>query len=290
WKAGAAYLPLDPEDPDDRRAFMLKDAGLKICVTSRRTASGCTGLFSGGVCGVVCDDFGSVIRIAGMSAGPVTDAEPVTDAGPVTDAERLAPLSADCLAYQIYTSGSTGRPKGVMVGHAALSNRLAWMQQLVPLGPGDVVLQKTPANFDVSVWELFWWACHGAQLVMLAPGAHRDAGRVAEAMAAHQVGVLHFVPSLFDPWLDLVDGGQAVAGLTGLRAVFTSGEPLAAEAAARFHRLAAREGREIGLYNLYGPTETAVDVTACQADGTDTVLPIGAPVANTQGYVVDPHL
>ncbi len=73
--------------------------------------------------------------------------------------------------YVIYTSGSTGKPKGVMIEHRALVNRLHWMQSAYPIGPGDVILQKTPYSFDVSVWELFWWALEGATLAFLCPAA-----------------------------------------------------------------------------------------------------------------------
>ena len=77
----------------------------------------------------------------------------------------------------IYTSGSTGRPKGVMIEHRGLINRLTWMQCRYPIGPGDVILEKTPITFDVSVWELFWWSLQGARLSFLAPGAERVSGR-----------------------------------------------------------------------------------------------------------------
>ncbi|MTH94605.1 AMP-binding protein, partial [Roseibium sp. RKSG952] len=182
--------------------------------------------------------------------------------------------------YIIYTSGSTGRPKGVMVGQRELRNRLAWMQSDVAIGTGDVILQKTPYTFDVSVWELFWWGCHGACVVMLAPGAHRDAQLVGAAMRDHAVSVLHFVPSLFDHYLDVLESGTLLESLDRLRAVFTSGEALSALASRRFHQVAEANGCMAVLRNLYGPTETAVDVTAYEVSGTESTVPIGTPVWN----------
>ena len=114
----------------------------------------------------------------------------------------------------IYTSGSTGRPKGVSVTHRAIVNRLAWMQDRWPLGPADRVLQKTPTGFDVSVWELFWPLCHGAAVVLAAPGAHRDPLELAEVIAAERVTTLHFVPSMLEAFLG-VDEVTADAGVGG---------------------------------------------------------------------------
>ncbi|MFF9180561.1 amino acid adenylation domain-containing protein [Streptomyces misionensis] len=264
-KAGAAYVPVDPDYPAGRITHMLDD--------SRAAA-------------VLLDDAGAdepwaagrphAYRVAELEAGQ-DDTPPVTGAGP------------DSLAYVIYTSGSTGRPKGVMIEHRSAVNRLAWMQRLYPVGAGDVLLQKTPVSFDVSVWELFWWAAEGARLVLLPPGAEKDPREVARAVRDHGVTVLHFVPSMLGPFLDL--GAQ---GLSSLRYVFCSGEALPPGHVERFAR-AFRPGAAglPRLVNLYGPTEAAVDVTAydCPADPAATVrrVPIGRPVDNTSLYVLDEH-
>ncbi|MBY4571974.1 hypothetical protein ACN95_18685, partial [Gordonia sihwensis] len=99
-------------------------------------------------------------------------------------------------AYVIYTSGSTGRPKGVAVPHSAIVNRLAWMQHEYALTPDDVVAQKTPATFDVSVWEFFWPLQVGASLVIAQPDGHRDPLYLAELFEAESVTTAHFVPSM----------------------------------------------------------------------------------------------
>ncbi|MTH94731.1 AMP-binding protein, partial [Roseibium sp. RKSG952] len=252
FKAGGAYLPLDPAYPEERLAFIVEDAGVEVVVTNAELSGGHRGLAGKGLMLDTAETQRALARCSGTA---------------VTDAERSAPLTPLTLAYILYTSGSTGKPKGVMVGHRELTNRLSWMQEDVPIGPGDVVLQKTPYTFDVSVWEFFWWACHGAQLVMLAPGAHRDAGAVAEAMERHGVTALHFVPSLFDTYLDLLEAGEGLGSLPHLRAVFTSGEALSARAVERFHKVARTEWAGTVLRNLYGPTEAAVDVTAYGTQG-----------------------
>ncbi|MFF4986987.1 amino acid adenylation domain-containing protein [Streptosporangium saharense] len=186
-------------------------------------------------------------------------------------------------AYVIYTSGSTGRPKGVVVEHRAIVNRLAWMQAEYGLTPGDRVLQKTPAGFDVSVWEFFWALSEGAALVLAAPGDHRDPARLVQVIRERSVTVAHFVPSMLRAFL--TDPG--VPGCVSLRHVVCSGEALPADLAADFRRaLGAR------LHNLYGPTEAAVDVTYQEYTGDPGIstVPIGRPVWNTETYVLDAEL
>ena len=111
------------------------------------------------------------------------------------DAKTLG-LSSRHLAYIIYTSGSTGKPKGAMNEHHSLINRLFWMQQAYELDSSDVVLQKTPFSFDVSVWEFFWTLLHGATLAVLPAGAHKDASRMIKWIHRWEVTTLHFVPSM----------------------------------------------------------------------------------------------
>ncbi|MFD2474611.1 non-ribosomal peptide synthetase [Amycolatopsis silviterrae] len=183
-------------------------------------------------------------------------------------------------AYVLYTSGSTGRPKGVAVGHAAIVNRLLWMAEAYGFGPGTRTLQKTPASFDVSVWELFLPLSTGGTLVVAAPDAHRDPARLAAIIREQRVDTVHFVPSMLAAFL------PEAAGL-GLRTVVCSGEALPADLA-----LKAREVLGVAVQNLYGPTEAAVDVTAWDTaaeDGTRPI-PIGRPVWNTQTYVLDAAL
>jgi amino acid adenylation domain-containing protein len=192
-------------------------------------------------------------------------------------------VTADSLAYVIYTSGSTGTPKGAMISNAAIVNRLRWMQATYALDARDVVLQKTPFSFDVSVWEFFWPLMSGARLVLARPGGHQDSGYIAELIGSQKISTLHFVPTMLHVFLDEPELERCDC----LRRVICSGEALPVELQTRyFSRLRAP------LYNLYGPTEAAVDVTAwqCRPDAGQLNVAIGRPIANTQIYLVGREL
>jgi amino acid adenylation domain-containing protein len=260
-KAGAAYVPVDPDYPADRVAYMLADSAAALVLTQERWIDG----------------------LAEVDADAVAlDAAGVLDAFPshrVADADAAG---TERLAYVIYTSGSTGRPKGAMNAHRGVVNRIAWMQDAFGLTADDAVLQKTPFSFDVSVWEFFWPLAVGARLVIAPPGAHREPATLNEIIQREGITTLHFVPSMLRAWLD----GADASACTSLRLVMSSGEALPADLVTRFYG-ALPSGQ---LHNLYGPTEAAVDVThwPCTADARATV-PIGRPIANTRMYVLDPR-
>ncbi|CAL9585075.1 Chondramide synthase cmdD [Streptomyces sp. enrichment culture] len=262
-KAGAAYVPLDPEYPADRLAFMLADSAPALVLTQERLRdrlphTGAT---------VLALDTGWA-QTADASGDPLP-----RDATP------------DTLAYMIYTSGSTGRPKGVPNTHRGIVNRLLWMQDRYRLDDTDRVLQKTPCSFDVSVWEFFWPLMTGATLVLARPGEHRDPAALASLMHRERITTAHFVPSMLQVFLEQDGLGETCARL---RRVVCSGEALPFSLQERFFgRLPHTE-----LHNLYGPTEAAVDVTAWQCVPADArgVVPIGRPIANTRVMVLDRHL
>ncbi|WP_158206633.1 non-ribosomal peptide synthetase [Pseudoduganella flava] len=252
-KAGAAYVPVDPDYPPERLARIGADAGLSLVLTT------------------------SVLADAAACAGaPVVCVDTLDLDAPVA---WTAPLLDDAhLAYVIFTSGSTGRPKGVMNTHGAIRNRLLWMQELGRLRVGEPVLQKTPFSFDVSVWEFFWPLMTGATVVFARPGGHLEADYLDQVLRDEAVTTLHFVPSMLQAFLEH-DG----AALPALRQVFCSGEELPADLARRF--LARYPG--VALHNLYGPTEAAVDVSHWHCTDARARVPIGRPIANTQLYVLD---
>ncbi|MDT0494369.1 amino acid adenylation domain-containing protein [Streptomyces griseus] len=265
-KAGAAYVPVDPGYPPARIRLLLEDCGAKLVL---RGAQEVPELPTGA----------PVLRISELTHG--------------SDRPLGPTAHADDLAYTIYTSGSTGRPKGVMVEHHAVGNRLMWMQRRYPIGPGDTLLQKTPISFDVSVWELLWWAVQGARVVLLPPGAEKDPAQIVRTVREHRVSVIHFVPSMLGPFLDLLeDDPEKADGVRSLRSVFCSGEALPPERATQFNRV-FDGGDAPRLVNLYGPTEAAVDVTYFDcppaSEGPVTRVPIGRPVENTTLYVLDRH-
>ncbi|MFQ6399203.1 amino acid adenylation domain-containing protein, partial [Nocardia sp. KC 131] len=260
--AGGAYVPVDPDHPAERTAHIL-DTARPVCVL---TTSG--------------DELELPETVRRVEIDTL-DVSEFSDA-PVTDADRLAPLRPDNTAYVIYTSGSTGRPKGVAVSHAAIVNRLVWMHAQYGLTAGDVVLQKTPATFDVSVWEFFWPLQVGARLVVAKPDGHRDPAYLTQLILDEGVTTVHFVPSMLAVFVADPRVGECV----GLRNVFASGEALPVPTAQRLRELTGAS-----LHNLYGPTEAAVDVTFHEVVDTDTVsVPIGLPVFNTQVYVLDARL
>ncbi|MFE7070364.1 amino acid adenylation domain-containing protein [Streptomyces sp. NPDC057620] len=252
-KAGAAYLPVDLDHPAGRIAAMVADAGPLLVLTDSANA----GAVPGPTPKLLLDE-------------PI---EPVS-------APLVRPLPAHA-AYVIFTSGSTGRPKGVVVPHAAVVNRLLWMQDRYRLTGADRVLQKTPAGFDVSVWEFFWPLISGAALVIAKPGGHRDPAYLAALIRRESVTVTHFVPSMLQAFLR----EPAAAHCTGLRRIICSGEALPAETQRElFATLGSTE-----LHNLYGPTEAAVDATywQCRPDDEGSAVPIGRPLANVSAYVLD---
>ncbi|HYR08117.1 MAG TPA: amino acid adenylation domain-containing protein, partial [Longimicrobium sp.] len=263
-KAGGAYVPLDPGYPAERLAYMLADSGVAVLLTQRRLR----GILPGSIDLPVLDVETVSVEIAGGRAENPTPA-----VGPTN------------LAYVIYTSGSTGRPKGVMNQHGGVVNRLWWMQAEYGLDADDVVLQKTPFSFDVSVWEFFWPLQQGACLVMARPDGHRDPQYLQEVIEARGVTTLHFVPSMLRQFVETADAARC----TSLTRVICSGEALPPALVQRFHE---RMPESVELHNLYGPTEAAVDVTywACERAESIQVVPIGRPVWNTRMYVLDAGL
>lgn len=238
-KAGGAYLPLDPDHPAERLRYLREDSGATTMIDT--------------------DTFAALAD------------RPSHDPGVV-----VAPAHP---AYVIYTSGSTGRPKGVVVEHRGIVNRLHWMQQEYGLDATDRVLQKTPASFDVSVWEFFWPLITGATLVVARPGGHRDPAYLARVIDSERITTLHFVPSMLRAFLT-----EPFGGLPSLRRVICSGETLTSDLVASVHD---RIGCE--LHNLYGPTEASVDVTATRCHPGEPVT-IGVPIANTRAYILDRDL
>ena len=264
-KTGAAYLPLDPDLPTERFAQLLGDAQPVCVLTNAEIAD----RLPENISRILLDD-PEVIRV--LAQGQKTS---------LLVGERTQSFSPDNPAYVIYTSGSTGGPKGVMVTHAAIVNRLLWMQSAYGLGGDDRVLQKTPATFDVSVWEFFWPLIRGAGLVIARPGGHRDPAYLCDLIRKQQVTTAHFVPSMLHAFLD----EPVASSCRELRRVFCSGEALSAELRERFFSILA-----VPLHNLYGPTEAAVDVSFWPCEAGESPVPIGRPIWNTQLYVLDSGL
>ena len=261
WKAGGAYLPLDPGHPAERLRLMLADSRAAVLI-----GHGDAPAWNGGT-SVRLDDAGTAAAIQGRSGEA-----------------PAVPVHPRRLAYVIYTSGSTGRPKGVLAHHGGLVNRIAWMQDVHRLKAGERVLHKTPTTFDVSLWELVWPLTAGGCLVMAEPGRHGDPDYLVRLIEDQRINVTHFVPSLFHLFVTY----EWATPMADLRLVVCSGEALNGDDVARFY---ARHGSAL-VENLYGPTEAAIEVSywQCERPGGAAAVPIGAPIANTRLHVLDRSL
>jgi amino acid adenylation domain-containing protein len=260
-KAGAAYVPLDPDYPEERLAYIARDAGLSLILAAGPTTP------------------------LAQRLGPQVVALDAVDLEP--EPKQAPPLMVhpDGLAYIIYTSGSTGRPKGAMNSHRAVLNRLAWIAETYGYGPEDVILQKTSIGFDVSVGELFLPFLIGARLVLARPGGHRDPEYLAEVLRTRGITSVHFVPSMFRAMLL---EPRLLQEAVSLRRVLASGEALPVDLVERFQRITS-----VPLHNLYGPTEAAIEVSAWTCTPDDparAAIPIGKPIWNVHLLVLDDAL
>jgi amino acid adenylation domain-containing protein len=253
-KANAAYVPIDPDYPQQRIEYMLDDCKASIILSH------------------------SEVKISLPNNVINLD----TDWKHINQQAKTKPASApkpNHLAYVIYTSGSTGHPKGVMNEHSGLLNRLCWAQDYFKLTPKDKVLQKTTYSFDVSVWELLWPLISGAQLVFAKPGGHKDNVYLKEVIEKEQITMLHFVPSMLEVFLS----DLPKEACPSLKQVLCSGEALKPSQVQLF----GQKLPQSKLFNLYGPTEAAIDVTCWEVEPNTETVPIGKPVANTQIYILN---
>jgi amino acid adenylation domain-containing protein len=263
-KAGGAYLPIDPGYPRSRIEYVLEDSAASVVLAHPE----------------LVPEIKAERKIIDLRDPRSYDSR--------TCAPRPAG-DAHSVAYAIYTSGSTGMPKGVLVEHHSAINRIAWMQKAYPLRAGDVILQKTPISFDVSVWELFWWSFVGATVSLLPPGGEKDPEQIIETIERDQVTTLHFVPSMLHAFLEYAQATRATKRLHSVKQVFASGEALGVHHVRLFYALL---GNNAKLINLYGPTEATVDVShhLCVLDERAVTVPIGKPIDNIRLYVVDRQL
>jgi myxalamid-type nonribosomal peptide synthetase MxaA len=265
WKCGAAYLPLDPEYPPDRMAYILQDglagSGPRIVVTDRELAG----------------------RIPGSGIELFFVGSPEAETGSQAAKKSLPPLLPEHPAYLIYTSGSTGRPKGIVISHGALANRILWACA-AEVGPDDVFLHKTTLTFDVSLPEIFAPLVAGGRCVLARPGGNRDLPYVAELIARESITHASFPPSALRLLLDIPD---AAVKLRSLRVVITGGETVPPDLPAQVRAVLAAT-----LYNRYGPTEATISVLtgACDPEDGGALVALGRPIARARVYVLDEQM
>ncbi|MFZ5893335.1 MAG: amino acid adenylation domain-containing protein [Myxococcota bacterium] len=256
-KAGGGYIPLDPQYPAARLAYMLEHARPHVIVSARPLSQGL----------------------------PETEAKLVCldrDAATLERQSRenlLRRADLDNLAYCIYTSGSTGRPKGVMISNGALLNFLHSMREVPGLRSSDRVLALTSLSFDISGLEIYLPLLVGASIVLVSRSVATSASEIASSITRHGVNVVQATPAT---WQMLVEAPE-FAELPKLR-VLCGGEALSDALA---WRLIAHHS---GVFNLYGPTETTVWSSLCALDAAQPKPFLGRPIANTQLYVLDQNL
>ncbi|MER8014046.1 amino acid adenylation domain-containing protein [Streptomyces griseoluteus] len=258
--AGAAYLPVDPAIPEERRAFILSDSGVRVALAPRAGAGG--------------DFDGTVLALEELLAAPAPEAS------------ALPAVPLDSPAYCIYTSGTTGRPKGVVLTHRNLVRLLDNDRLPFSFGPDDVWTMFHSYAFDFSVWELFGGLAHGGRVVLVSEDETRDPGLFFDLLQRERVTVLNQTPSAFRRLLGLRP--TTPAGLSALRCVVFGGEALRpgmlTEWAERFPH--------VRLVNMYGITETTVHAsvhTVTRSDmETDTSV-VGTPIPTTRLYLLDRH-
>jgi amino acid adenylation domain-containing protein len=256
-KAGAAYLPLDPEYPNQALEVIIDDA--------RPTA-------------ILLQDqlrrkLPSELQI------PIFALE---ERSPAIGRPIPSKLSPESLAYVLYTSGSTGKPKGVTIPHRAVYNFLRCLQEACPLSPKDRIMQRTVYTFDCSVPELFWPLCTGAAMVLARPGLEADPDYLVTLTNTQNISILGFVPSSLALFLEHPNTNSC----RSLKRVFCIGEPLPPGSVGRFFATLP----DAELYNAYGPTETTVWVTMWKCRAGDELrpkVPIGFPFPNVGLYILD---
>ncbi|MBO0468540.1 amino acid adenylation domain-containing protein [Enterococcus plantarum] len=255
--SGRAYLPLDINAPVDRNKTILHQANCNSVITT-------SDLF--------IDGYKDAITTYSLE-----------DIRKTSFHYTKPNITQDNLAYIIFTSGSTGTPKGVQIKHQSVINRIQWMQNEFKLENTDVILHKTPSTFDVSVWEIFWWALTGTKVAVLQKNEQGNPSEIIRSIEKFGVTTMHFVPSMLSVFIDYIKSSKSKKNIHSLRRVFCSGEALTPNHVTKFYE----ELPGVELVNLYGPTEATVDVTWHKTSVVDNPVPIGKPIDNTNIFILD---
>jgi amino acid adenylation domain-containing protein len=260
-KAGAAYVPVDPDYPEERVKYMLEDSNVEVVLTQSDKAD-------------VLKEYS--LRTIILGEGDITSS--------ASEENPNVSIEEEDYAYMIYTSGSTGRPKGVINTHKGIRNRVLWMRTAFPVRENGRQMQKTPFSFDVSCGEFFGALTVGGCLVVAEPGGHKDVDYLIDLINREKITNVHFVPSMLKAFLY----SPRVSEVKGIKQVCCTGEPLPYSLVERFKQIFT----DAEIFNLYGPTEAAVEVTSwrCRKKLYKNIIPIGTPIANTQLYILDRNL
>ncbi|WP_227874201.1 non-ribosomal peptide synthetase [Tumebacillus algifaecis] len=265
-KAGAAFLPLDPEAPLERLKQILQDSETVVCLTQAHLRARI--------------EHDGVPFVDLQADWAQIDREPAE--------KPEVKVTPDHMISVYYTSGSTGKPKGVVSEHRGWVNRMCWMQNHFQLKAGESVLQKTTLTFDDSAVEFFWPLMVGGRIALLAPGLQVDPRAMIDAAIHYEAVHVQFVPSMLNLVLDEVTAADRLA-LAKLRSTLSSGEALSATTVRRFF-----EKMPGSLNNTWGATEVSIDSTihVCTPEDSteDGAVSVGKPIDNNRCYVLDEQL
>ncbi|MGP3920452.1 amino acid adenylation domain-containing protein [Nonomuraea sp. 10N515B] len=262
WKAGAAYLPLDPSHPADRLAYLLADAVPAALLT---TADVAAGLPPSEVPELRLGDPALEAELGGLSGEDLAEAE-------------RGPLHPDGAAYVIYTSGSTGLPKGVVISRESIAGFLAGVGERLALTAADHLVAATTVAFDIAALELFAPLCHGAVVDIAPAETAKDPAALSRLIAEAGATVFQATPSVYRTMV-----AAAPEGLRGVR-LLVGGEQLSGPLAAQMHAVGS------AVVNLYGPTEATVWVTVADVPASEGAPSIGTPLPGVRAYVLDAQL
>ncbi|WP_069470758.1 non-ribosomal peptide synthetase [Candidatus Marithrix sp. Canyon 246] len=263
-KAGAAYLPLDPNVPAARNAFLLEQAQIQVLVTIQSVIAG----WSIDQAHVICLD------------NPLSEQN--TD-NPINN------LLGQNLAYVIYTSGSTGKPKGVMIEHHSLITHTQAIIEHTELQPNDKILQFAPINFDVSIEEIFPALLSGSTLVLHPAKLFASLSEFQQFLDSEKISVTHLPSSYWHQWALNVSKTKAKLP-DSLRLVVTGNDKLMLDRVKLWQQCVADQ--PIRLFNVYGSTEATITSTIYEVTANINLssVPIGRPIANVQTYILDKYM